>query len=78
MEYLIPISFVRDAIYDYRQGPKIILGVIVSASGIIYYIYGFGTVEIIIYSLLTYECFIRVLYLLIMAFYIFIWAIRKD
>jgi hypothetical protein len=78
MEYLIPISFVRDAIYDYRQGPKIILGVIVSASGTIYYVYGFGTVEIIVYSLLTYECFIRVLYLLIMAFYIFIWAIRKD
>ena len=78
MEYLIPISFVRDALYDYRQGPKIILGVIVSASGTIFYMYGFGTVEIIIYSLLTYECFIRVLYLLIMAFYIFIWAIRKD
>ena len=78
MDLLIPTSLVYDAIYDPRREPKIMLGVIVTASGTIFYVYGFGPVEIIIYSLLSYECLVRALFYVWVAYNIYIWYRERD
>lgn len=74
----MPISLVYDAIKDPREGPKIMLGVVVTASGTILYVYGFGPVEIIVYSFLSYECLLRAVFYVWMAYHIFIWYMELE
>ena len=64
MDSLIPVSLAYESIIDIRNGPKIVLACIVTTSGILLYFSGYGPIEIILLSFLTYELLLRFLFLL--------------
>ena len=64
MDSIIPVSLAYESLIDIRKGPKIVLVCVVTTSGTLLYFLGCGPIEIIVYSFVTYELFIRFLFLL--------------
>jgi len=64
MDSLLPVSLAYESLIDIRKGPKIVLACVVTTSGTLLYFLGYGAIEIIVYSFVTYELLIRFLFLL--------------
>jgi len=73
MDYLemLPRSLVYETIIDYRTSPKVFLSVVMTGTGTLFFLYGFGVGETVLYTFLAYEFLIRFLFMLWILVYAF-------
>ena len=68
---MLPRSLVYETLVDYRTPPKVFLCVVMSGTGAVFFLYGFGVGETVLYTFLAYEFTIRFLFMLWILVYAF-------